>query len=213
MSATVITRHSTMGEVLEAYPSAQRALFQRYHIGGCNSCGYEPGDTLDAVARGHKIQDVGEVIAFLEEAEQLDQRMQTSPLEVAAALESDDPPQLIDVRTRAEWELARIEGATLMTEAMAEIVMRWPRDTSIVFYCHVGQRSHDAASYFAGHGFREVRSMTGGIDAWSVGVDPAVPRYEIESDDGGPATIRPLRSTVSEAKGCQTSNQTSKSTR
>ena len=30
MSATVITRHSTMGEVLEAYPSAQRALFQRY---------------------------------------------------------------------------------------------------------------------------------------------------------------------------------------
>lgn len=35
-----------MGEVLEAYPSAQRALFRRYHIGGCNSCGYAPGDTL-----------------------------------------------------------------------------------------------------------------------------------------------------------------------
>ncbi len=71
MSATVITRHSTMGEVLEAYPSAQRALFQRYHIGGCNSCGYQPGDTLEEVARGHNILDVGEVIAFVEHAEQV----------------------------------------------------------------------------------------------------------------------------------------------
>ena len=85
MSATVITRHSTMGEVLEAFPSAQRALFQRYHIGGCNSCGYQPGDTLDAVARSHNILDVGEVVAFLEDAEQLDRRIQVSPVEVAAA--------------------------------------------------------------------------------------------------------------------------------
>ena len=33
-----------MGEVLQAYPSAQRALFRKYHIGGCNSCGYEISD-------------------------------------------------------------------------------------------------------------------------------------------------------------------------
>ena len=75
MSVTVITRHSTMGEVLESYPSAQRALFQRYHIGGCNSCGYQPGDTLDAVARSHNILDVGEVVVFLDNAEQLDRQV------------------------------------------------------------------------------------------------------------------------------------------
>ena len=207
MSVTVITRHSTMGEVLESYPSAQRALFQRYHIGGCNSCGYQPGDTLEAVARSHNILDVGEVIAFVEDAEQLDRRIQVSPVEVAAALRSDDPPRLIDVRSPAEWELARIEGATLMTEVVAELVMRWPKDTPIVFYCHLGQRSLDAASYFAGHGFTEVRSMTGGIDAWSVGVDPAAARYELEPDLLGGAAIRPLRSTVSEANGCQSSRR------
>ena len=207
MSVTVITRHSTMGEVLESYPSAQRALFQRYHIGGCNSCGYQPGDTLEAVARSHNILDVGEVIAFVEDAEQLDRRIQVSPVEVAAALRSDDPPRLIDVRSPAEWELARIEGATLMTEVVAELVMRWPKDTPIVFYCHLGQRSLDAASYFAGHDFTEVRSMTGGIDAWSVGVDPAVARYEFEPDLLRGAAIRPLRSTVSEANGCQSSRR------
>ena len=208
MSATVITRHSTMGEVLEAYPSAQRALFRRYHIGGCNSCGYELGDRLEDVARSHHNLDLEEVIAFLDDAEQIDRRAQVSPSEVAASLASDGPPRLLDVRTPPEWELARIEGATLMTEAMAEIVMRWPRDTPIVFYCHVGQRSHDAASYFAGHGFTEVRSMTGGIDAWSVGVDPSVARYELAAAPAGGAAIRPLRSTVSEAKGCQTSKST-----
>ena len=203
MSATVITRHSTMGEVLEAYPSAQRALFQRCHIGGCNSCGYQPGDTLDAVARSHNILDVGEVVAFLDNAEQLDRRIQVSPAEVAAALGSDDPPRLIDVRSPAEWELARIEGATLMTAVVAELVMSWPTDTPIVFYCHVGQRSLDAASYFAGHGFTDLRSMTGGLDAWSIEVDPAVPRYELAPDLLGGTSLRPLRSTVSETAGCR----------
>ena len=203
MSATVITRHSTMGEVLEAYPSAQRALFQRYHIGGCNSCGYQPGDTLEEVARAHNVLDVGEVIAFVEHAEQIDRSLRVNPGDVAAALASDDPPRLIDVRSSAEWELARIEGATLMTEAVAEVAMRWPKHAPIVFYCHSGQRSLDAASYFAGHGFTGVRSMTGGLDAWSVEVDPSVPRYELAPDLLGGAALRPLRSTVSETAGCQ----------
>ena len=204
MSVPTITRHSTMGEVLAAYPSAQRALFQRYHIGGCNSCGYQLGDKLEEVARGHDIVDLEEMIAFLEQADEIDRRAQVSPSEVATSLRSDEPPRLLDVRTAAEWRLARIEGATLMTEAMAEIVMRWPHDTAIVFYCHLGQRSLDAASYFAGHGFTEVRSMTGGLDAWSVEVDPAVPRYEVARDpsDGG-VSLPPLRSIVSQAKGCQ----------
>ena len=208
MSVLTITGDSTMGEVLEAYPSAQRALFRRYHIGGCNSCGYEFDDRLEEVARSHDNLDLEEVIAFLEDAEQTDRRAQVSPREVAASLASGKSPRLLDVRTPAEWELARIEGATLMTEAMAEIVMRWPRDTPIVFYCHVGQRSHDAASYFAGHGFTEARSMTGGIDAWSVDVDSSVARYELAAAAAGGGAIRPLRSTVSEAKGCQTSKST-----
>ena len=49
-ASATITKHSTMQEVLNAYSSAQRPLFGRYHIGGFNSCGYEPGDLLDKVA-------------------------------------------------------------------------------------------------------------------------------------------------------------------
>ena len=204
ITQSTITGKSMMGAVLEAYPSAQRALFRRYHIGGCNSCGYELSDTLESVAQSHDNIDIAEILDFLVEAEQLDRRSQASPVEVAAAISSENPPRLIDVRTPAEWELARIEGATLMTEGTAAIMMRWSKDAPIVFYCHLGQRSLDAASYFAGHGFTNVRSMTGGIEAWSEQVDSGVARYEMASDIAtGEATFRPLRAVVSQAKGCQ----------
>ena len=203
MPATArITKRSTMQEILEVYPSAQRALFSRYHIGGCNSCGYEPDDILEKVANSHNINDLDEVIAFIEQAEQADQQIQMSPGDVAAALQSNIPPRLIDVRTSKEWELARIQGATLNTEDLAQEMMRWPKDTLIIFYCHFGQRSLDAASYFAGHGFSNVRMMTGGIDAWSLSVDSSVPRYEVPPSDGK-AMLRSLRSVVSKAAGCQ----------
>ena len=205
MTATAkITKRSAMREVLEAFPSAQRALFRRYHIGGCNSCGYQPEDILEEVAHDHKLTDLDEVLAFILRADEIDRRIQVSPREVAEALRSSAPPRLVDVRTPAEWDVAHIPGATLVSEELTQEMMQWPKDTPIIFYCHHGQRSLDAASYFAGHGFRNVRSITGGIETWSLKVDSSVPRYEAAPDPySGAQTLRPLRSVVSQAAGCQ----------
>ncbi len=204
MSTSVkISKESTMQEVLENYPSAQRALFQRYHIGGCHSCGYEMTDVLGEVVAKHDITDINEVLIFIEEAEALDRKIQISPKEVAEALKGKDVVKLLDVRLKPEWDLAHIEGASLVSEDLAREIMTWPRETAMVFYCHTGKRSMDAASYFAGHGFKNVKSMTGGIDAWSQVVDTNVARYDIERDmsTGRPVFV-PLRSVVSQAKGC-----------
>jgi len=74
-----------------------------------------------------------------------------------------------------------LEAATFFTqELMQEIMAEWPKDREIIFICHHGVRSLDAASYFAGHGFTHARSMTGGLDAWSVEVDPQLSRYHLE---------------------------------
>jgi Rhodanese-like domain len=82
-------------------------------------------------------------------------------------------------------------------------LMCGPKDTPVVFHCHHGQRSLDAASYLAGHGFKNARSLTGGIEAWSIEVDASVPRYESVRDPlSGGTTLRPLRAVVSQAKGC-----------
>jgi rhodanese-related sulfurtransferase len=200
-----ISKDSTMQEVLDNYPSAQRALFQKYHIGGCHSCGYEPTDILSVVAGKHDITDMDEMLNFIVEAEEIDKRVQISPADLATAMKSDKKPRVIDVRTPAEWETAHINGAQLVDENISHEIMSSPKDSAWVFYCHTGKRSMDAASYFAGHGFTNVKSLTGGIDAWSTLVDTNVPRYEVARDmNSGRGVIRPLRSVVSDAQGCVT---------
>mgnify|MGYP006426854403 FL=1 len=57
-----ITSEMTMEVILDAFPSARRALFQRYHIGGCTSCAYELSDSLAEVCKNKNILDVNEVV-------------------------------------------------------------------------------------------------------------------------------------------------------
>jgi len=75
----------------------------------------------------------------------------------------------------------KIEGAVFFTQdLMQEMLSRWPRDLPLVIYDHQGKRSMDATAYFLGHGFTNVRSLRGGIDAWAQGVRPELPRYRLQ---------------------------------
>ena len=85
--------------------------------------------------------------------------------------------RLIDVRTPDEHAQARIVGAELMTPALYAELSALPKDTMLVFHCHHGGRSQAAAQRFVAEGFRKVYNVQGGIDAWSLHVDTAVPRY------------------------------------
>ncbi len=85
---------------------------------------------------------------------------------------------LLDVRTREENALSSIPGARLIP--LQELARRYEeldREAEIVVHCHHGQRSARAAAYLRGQGFSAVHNLLGGIDAWSVEVDPGVPRY------------------------------------
>lgn len=175
-----IRKDMTMGEILRLYPGAQRALFQKFHIGGCSSCGFEESDTLEQVCRSHNILSVDEAIEQIVASYVLDKQLQIEPKDAAALVKSNPQVKLIDVREPFERNLAYIEGSELLSVELAqEIVTSWPKDTPIIFYCHHGIRSLDAASYFRGHGFTNVKSMRGGIDSWSREVDPSVRRYRL----------------------------------
>jgi rhodanese-related sulfurtransferase len=63
---------------------------------------------------------------------------------------------------------------------MQEIQSNWLHENLLVIYDHQGTRSMDAAAYFQGHGFDNVKSLRGGIDAWSVEIDQTLPRYHLE---------------------------------
>jgi rhodanese-related sulfurtransferase len=174
---TTITPDMTMEQILAIAPAAQRALFQRYHIGGCSSCGFQPTDTLAQVCKDHNILDVKEVVATIERAQEVDTRIEVEPRDVKQWLDAKEDFSFIDVRSPEELALAKIAAAEPLDYDNPGRYMDLPKDRKIVFTCRSGARSLDVASYFIGHGFKRVYSMRGGILAWSEEVDPSVPRY------------------------------------
>ena len=63
------------------------------------------------------------------------------------------------------------------TAKTTSLKVQLPKDTPLAFHCHHGGRSNNAAEHFLAQGFKQVYNLKGGIDAWSVDVDPTVPRY------------------------------------
>ena len=102
---------------------------------------------------------------------------QLSAPDLKALLEGGAAIELVDVRTEEEQAIARIPGARLLDQAAVQRLQALDRDTLLVFQCHHGIRSQQAAEYFRQHGFRNLYNLRGGIDAWSLLVDPQVPRY------------------------------------
>ncbi len=182
MQATVtIDPGIKMRELLGQFPGAQRALFRKYHIGGCSSCGFSPEETLAGICLRNENLNVNEVIEHVIESDAADRAMQIDPRELSQKLAAGDRIHLLDVRTREEFDAVKIEGAHLFTqEFMQTILASWSREALFVVYDHDGTRSMDAAAYFQGHDFTNVKSLLGGIDAWSVDVDPKLPRYHLE---------------------------------
>lgn len=173
---------STMREVLEAYPGAQRALFRRYHIGGCASCGFQPAETLEQVCQRNNNLSVAEVLDHIRASHELDAKLLITPKELAELRQKDTDTKLIDVRSREEYDAVHIDGSLLLSQpVMQEIMGKWPRNQTLVVVDHQGKSALDAAAYFLGHGFESVRCLRGGIDAWSQEVDPNLPRYRLGS--------------------------------
>ncbi len=102
---------------------------------------------------------------------------QISAPDLAALLESGTTIELVDVRTEEERAVAAIDGSRLLDQAYHDALLELDRDTPLVFQCHHGIRSQRAAEYFQQQGFTNLCNLSGGIDAWSMSVDPSVPRY------------------------------------
>ncbi|HEY8521831.1 MAG TPA: rhodanese-like domain-containing protein [Gammaproteobacteria bacterium] len=88
------------------------------------------------------------------------------------------PVTLLDVREPAELALAAVKGA--LHVPMGQVPSRLHElDASkpIVVMCHAGGRSRRVAEFLRQQGFENVFNLRGGIDAWSLEVDPRVPRY------------------------------------
>ena len=171
-----------MGRIMEALPGARRALFSRYHLGGCQSCGFADTETLAELCKRAGELDVAEVLEHLLESHAHDESMMISPAELKAELESPAPPLLLDCRTREEHEAVSIPGAVFLEQEFQQQLFAGDPERRIILHDHSGKHVLDTCAWFQGHGMKNTRALKGGIDAWSQEVDPKLPRYRIEID-------------------------------
>jgi len=153
---------------------ALRMEFQEFRVRkdpACPACGERPTVT--------ELQDYEGFcgVPALEAAAPL---AEVSAAEVHAARSRGEDFLLLDVREPEEHRKARIEGARLvplgqLAERIEELAT-W-RDGRVVVHCKSGVRSARAGALLRERGFARVENLTGGIEAWSLTVDPAVPRY------------------------------------
>ena len=117
-------------------------------------------------------------IAPTGEAEAELARWEIGPRELRDMQERGEEFVLVDVREPHEWEIARIPGAKLIP--LGSLPARLPEldtRTPIVLQCHHGHRSMRALEFLHQAGYRKLKNLRGGIEAWSQLVDPSVPRY------------------------------------
>jgi adenylyltransferase/sulfurtransferase len=101
-----------------------------------------------------------------------------SAAELKELLDRGDDILVLDVRTPVEHAIGAIEGSRLIP--IQEIMQRLgelDREADIVAYCHTGVRSRQVLDFLKREGFSKVRHLAGGIDSWSLHVDPLIPRY------------------------------------
>ncbi|MGB3404361.1 MAG: rhodanese-like domain-containing protein [Microcoleaceae cyanobacterium] len=90
--------------------------------------------------------------------------------------------QLVDVREPKEVEIASLDGFLNLPLSQAqqwsqEIEQYLQPQTETFVLCHHGMRSAQMCQWLIGQGFKNVRNITGGIDAYSALVDSNIPRY------------------------------------
>jgi adenylyltransferase/sulfurtransferase len=93
----------------------------------------------------------------------------------------DDPAReiaVIDVREPEEYEIARVEGVPLIPlSALARRFTELNPNQQIYLHCKSGARSMKALHFLREQGFKHVKSVKGGINAWAGEIDPSVPKY------------------------------------
>ena len=176
--------NTTMEEILNAYPSAKLELFRRYHVGGCQACGYQLSDTLEQVRGEHEISDsLEQIIDYICNSSEVEAKLQVLPTALVSISAPKQPNldlalpefaqgqqqwRIVDVRSCEEWEQGHLPGAQLLTtESKFEMLDSWPKDAPILFYSNTGRRGLETASYFVAYGFTNVRNLAGGLQAWA----------------------------------------------
>jgi len=138
----------------------------------CAICGREPSiksmidyNAFCGVGRGGILETVGD-------------ESEITATELRQLVDEGEHVNLIDVREPHEYEICNIKGSRLIpVSQIPDHVNEFNLTDEYVFHCHTGVRSAWAVNFLRQLGFKKVKNLKGGIDAWAAEVDSSIPRY------------------------------------
>jgi rhodanese-related sulfurtransferase len=108
----------------------------------------------------------------------MDEELEITVKELKQLIDLGTRGHLIDVREQNEYDFCNINGSKLIP--IGEIrnrINELNANEEYVFYCHVGERSGWVVNFLRQLGFKKVKNLKGGIDAWALEIDRTMPRY------------------------------------
>ena len=140
----------------------------------CPICGENP--------RIRELMDYEQFCNMKEEEEKSLEGDEISVRQLKNMIDDHEDFVLIDVREEYEWDISRIDGAKLipMSQIMNDdigILENIEKGKKIVLHCHTGARSAAVLQILKNKGFKNLKNLVGGIDAWANEIDPEVPIY------------------------------------
>ena len=126
-----------------------------------------------------ELMDYDHFCGIIPEVNTLGSQYEITPRELAALLQTDDRPYLLDVRNPNEVAIASIPGTdkVIPVDQLAERLNELDTSLEIVVYCRSGVRSGRAVDLLKSAGFRKLKNMVGGILRWADDVDTSVAKY------------------------------------
>ncbi len=176
-SPPTVTESTSLREVARAYPEAIACLKRRFGVAVDKR---DMGLSLKALGEKHGLPPPQILYMEIQLAARNLRIHQLTPKEANTLRESEASLVVLDAREPEEW--AHHEGIAgsyrCEEEILNEVVLGNPPGTPYLIYCHYGVRSLDLAHWMADQGFTSLYVIQGGLDAWSLQVDPSVPRYD-----------------------------------
>ncbi len=172
-----ITEATSLRDVARHYPEAIACLKRRFSVVPDNA---DLSLSLRELTEKHGLPSAQIVFMEIQLAARNLRVQQLSPRDANVLRDTEPKLIILDAREPSEWcHHEGIAGAhRCEEEILNEVVLGNPPTTPYLVYCHYGVRSMDLAHWMADQGYTSVYVIQGGLDAWSVQVDPTIPRYD-----------------------------------
>lgn len=155
------------------WPTIPQLYIQGEFVGGCDIVreSWETGELTDMLSGAFPDKEI-------KAPKPPAKPVNISVEDAKAKLDAGGDTLFLDVRSPEERNIAKVEGFQLLDQGLAhQILDTVDKETPLVFMCHHGGRSAQAAQWFASQGFQQTLNVEGGIDQWSQKIDTSLARY------------------------------------